>query len=648
MEGAAAMIDYETFLVKVRDAGAIIAENGSLSGTDDKELIHNSKLKTIKKSINLSFKLKAYLSKTFLCTVMDTEEAEAIAQQLVNKEWLGLDIETGKTDPEHPLAGLNPLLSQIRLIQIYDGHTCYVFDQYKIKTFDWLTPLLDNQIVAHNAVFEASHFLHQGITFNNLHDSMLMGRVFLNENKRLKDLALDALNLPIDKTLQVSDWNRDKLLQEQIEYAAADAVIAFELKDIFLQWMEENESHYQASYRFLKELIYPLTRQLLNGVPFDKDRHQQLINQWEEEQAEARALIKDIENPRSAPQKQKWLESVLTDNDLYDWPTTPTGNLSTSKDVLEQAHHIPEALPLAKYTSISSKLSNFGKNLQDMIINDRIYPGYQIAGMVSGRFSCRKPNIQNIPRSGFKACFKAPPGYVFITGDLSQIELRVAGIISGDETINQGYREGKDLHRSMAANMTGKPEDQITKSERTAAKAVNFGLLFGAGAATLRLQAINSYHVDMDIEEAEHYKDVFKETYSQLADWQEEIVKETNIWQQSKSHFVQLTRHYDHDVYTHAMNYPIQSSAWEVLALAIKYIDQTDPHIKISHHVYDELTLLVPEHKKLEAAQLLKDAFYYGFKTCFPDAPDRNLVEIGAGITWEEAGEEENIIRGLV
>ena len=88
------------------------------------------------------------------------------------------------------------------------------------------------------------------------------------------------------------------------------------------------------------------------------------------------------------------------------------------------------------------------------------------------------------------------------------------------------------------------------------------------------------------------------------------------------------------------MNYPIQSSAWEILALAILYVDEHAPEgIHISHHVYDELTLLAPEEKKLEAAEILRDAFYYGFHTCFPGAPDQDLVKIGIGETWAEADE---------
>jgi len=612
----------------------------------DKEVLRVSKLKTIRQAEDNALHLRQWLAerRINLHFIDNSASAHEAAATLSRKNFLALDIETAKTDPDHPQSGLNPKLSRIRLIQYYDGTNCYLFDQFKIDSLNWIKPLLGIKTLAHNALFEASHFLHQGIVFDNLHDTMLMGRVFFNESKALKDLAIDALDLVMDKTLQVSDWNRPELLQEQLEYGAADAVVAFEMANIFEQWFAENEPHYRKTYEFLCSLIYPLARQLKNGVPFDVAHHNQLIAMWEQKRDQALAQL-DIANPNSTSQKQAWLKRVLSDEEILDWPQTNKGNLSTAREALENAHHIPAARPLADYTTLSSRLNNFGMKLQSQLIEGRLYPGYQIAGMVTGRFGCRNPNIQNMPRSGFKKCFRAPDGFVFVSGDLSQIELRVAGILSGDAVINNAYRNGDDLHRNMAARMSGKDPAQITKAERTAAKAVNFGLLFGAGARTLQQQAASSYGVEMTLEQAEEYRELFFETYPQFHAWQQSIVEAANLYELSQSNLIKLTRHYDKEVYTHAMNYPIQSSAWEVLALAILHVDKyATEGIHISHHVYDELTLLAPESKTLEAAHLLRDAFYHGFHTCFPGAPDRNLVEIGAGKSWEEAESDQAIL----
>ncbi|MDC1018469.1 DNA polymerase [Pseudomonadales bacterium] len=627
------MLDYETWLEMRRLT------------PQDQEIMQSGSLKTIRHAEANAAHLRQWLAERVSLHVIDNfDDAHKVAAELVGCKRLALDIETAKIDPEHPQSGLNPKLSRIRLIQYCNGTDCYLFDQFKIDSLDWINPLLDIETVAHNALFEASHFLHQGIIFNNLHDTMLMGRVFFDENRALKDLAEEALGLELDKTLQVSNWSRPELLQEQLEYGAADAVVAFELVNIFDQWLEENEPHYRIAYQFLRSLIYPLARQASHGVPFDEEYHNQIIAGWEQARDIALTQI-SIANPNSAKQKQAWLEETLTEEELLDWPLTAKGNLSTNRETLEKAHHIPAAAPLAEHTTISSRLSNFGVKLKAQLVDGRLYPGYQIAGMVTGRFGCRNPNIQNMPRSEFKQCFRAPEGFVFVTGDLSQIELRVAGILSEDEVINEAYRNGEDLHRSMAARMSGKEPDDITKDERTAAKAVNFGLLFGAGAETLQRQAVSSYGIDMSLEEAREYRDLFFETYPQFHEWQQEIVEATNLYESSESNLIRLTRHYDKEVYTHAMNYPIQSSAWEVLALAILYVDTHTPEdVHISHHVYDELTLIAPESFALKAAELLKDAFYHGFNTCFPNAPDRDLVEVGVGKTWGDASSEQAIV----
>lgn len=156
---------------------------------------------------------------------------------------------------------------------------------------------------------------------------------------------------------------------------------------------------------------------------------------------------------------------------------------------------------------------------------------------------------------------------------------------------------------------------------------------------------IRSYGVDMSLEAAEDYRQLFFDTYPQFRYWQLEAVEKANLDESSESNLIKLTRHYDFDVYTHAMNYPIQSSAWEVLALAILYVDKhASDGINISHHVYDELALLSPKAKAIEAADLLQDAFYHGYHTCFPTAPDRNLVEIGMGVIGQKPVQSEKAL----
>ena len=208
----------------------------------------------------------------------------------------------------------------------------------------------------------------------------------------------------------------------------------------------------------------------------------------------------------------------------------------------------------------------------------------------------------------------------------------------------------------MASKMTGKPEDKITKEERTAAKGVNFGLLFGGGAKGLQQYVKSSYGVDMSLEEAQLAKQAFHTTYKDFTKWQQLIVQHTNQHDESESHYSRLRRYYgesDHyfngqyrDIYTHAMNFPVQSTAWEILALAIIYVDaHSTEGVRISHHVYDELCLVCPDNKTVETAYLLRKAFRYGYQQVFPGCNMNNIIEVGSGKNWASASSDDSIIK---
>ncbi len=581
----------------------------------------------------------------------ESEAIETIERLKKSGDVIGIDIETAKAAGyvEHPQAGLHPKISRIRLVQLYQSNATGVF---VIDCFaaghEWLKCLSGGRYVAHNAMFECSHFWHHFKEELDIQCTMLADRVFSGENRKLSELVAEHLELNMSKALQTSDWSRPDLLIEQIHYAAADAVAAKLLWQQSVKKFEMNEPKYKDAYQFLNALTYPVIRQV--GLKFDDESHAQVVAEWQREEQTTRQVLAELglKNPASVKQKQVWLRERLSEEDMEGWPLTETGNLSTASDALDQAQHIPGAAPLARWGQVSSRLSNFGLKLASLVIDGHLYPNYRTAGGVTGRFGCSSPNIQNQPRSGFKHLYLAPEGHKFVTGDLSQIELRVAGLISGDPVINNAYANGRDLHREVAAERANKRPEDITKQERQAAKAINFGLIFGAGANTLRQQAVSSYGIDMSMDDAQEAKAFFRSKYQRLTEWQREVVDATNSLGYSESPYIKLTRHYDQRVYTHAMNFPIQSGAWEVLALAIIYIDKhlpIDGSIRISHHVYDELCLVARDDQMTAAAFMLRDGFLHGFQTVFPNGATRGLVEIGAGQTWEDAGLETNRIK---
>lgn len=649
------MLTYENVLERLQSEGLTL-DLAHLS--QDLEVKKALTRKVNQRCIRRFQEIVEYLKPFQITVIHERKAVDSALKHLSQATLLGLDIETNKS-AEHPQAGLNPKLSKIRLIQLFDGKTVYVFDCLQIGCLDWMDAIKDCHLIAHNASFEAQHFFHNGIIFSHLDCTMLEGRVFLNRNLSLKDAAKDAFGLDMDKTLQVSNWNREPLLPEQIQYAALDAVVAYQLHQRYQDWFVSHP-HYRETYLFLKALIYPLVRQQAHGIPVDVVEHQRIIDQWQTRVDECRqALQQDgLTDPQAFKAVQAYLKQQLSDDERSNWPCTKTGNLSTNRDALLRLTHHPTLGLLAEFTTLRTRLANFGTKLQQLLVDGQLYPSYQIAGAKSGRFGCSNPNIQNQPRTGFKHIYTAPQGWQFVTGDLSQVELRVAGLISEDPVINAAYAQGKDLHRMMAAKMTGKPEEEITKAERTAAKGVNFGLLFGGGARGLKEYVRASYGVDMTLEEAEQAKVTFHETYPAFSFWQQAIVRHTNQHDESESIYCRLTRHYDHrdhfkqgeyrDIYTHAMNHPIQSTAWELLALAMVYLDQRlpkDGSIRISHHVYDELCLCARDDQVITAAKWLRSAFEAAYQTVFPGCNLKGIIEVGAGKNWALAGSDTAIIQ---
>jgi DNA polymerase-1 len=596
-----------------------------------------------------------------------------VVARLKRAERLGLDIETAKA-AEHPLAGLLPQVSRIRLVQLSTGPETYVVDADAVGGVEWLRELAGVRMVAHNAQFEDHHLAHAGIALEKLDCTMLMGRVFLNVHRLgLMEMAGDFLDIEIDKSLQVSDWSREQLLEEQIAYAAMDAVLVLALEDRLATWFTQHP-HYRTTYEFLRSLIRPASRQMLTGIRLDVDAHAKLVGEWGVQLEEVRVqLARDgLAKPGAVKATQAYIEAKLSPEELAGWPRTPKGGLKTDMGTLEEFAISGPMKLLGDYNRLTSWSGNYGTKLRDLAVDGVLYPSYRVAGMITGRWKCTSPNVQNQPREKFKHVFTTPPGKVFVSSDLAQVELRVAGLVSGEPAIVGAYARGEDLHTNMAMEMrarmgpevakryledAGGDEAVLMKRLRQGAKGVNFGLIFGSGWKGLQRFARATYHIEFTDDEARAFHEIFHDKYPVLSEWQRLIVQHSRKHEEVETPFSRLTRHFvDADYYRDGvradgpysvcMNHPVQGGAAEILNLAIVQLDARLPAIggAISHHVYDELTLLVPEHEKEVAAQMLYDAFAHGYRTVFPGCSVKGISEVGWGRTWAECSRPENVL----
>jgi DNA polymerase-1 len=639
---------YEEYLIAVR-ADAL----------DPSELTKLHKLKGISSEIEHAENLRIWVDGHGGVQYVQTEAAalEALAKFDLTV-MTGIDIETSKLIA-HPMAGLLPAASRIRLVQLWQPtQPVVVVDCFTAGT-EWLHAVQNMKLVAHNSVFETKHLVGVMGSMPPITCSMLMMRPFVGRNlglvatmKEVNEMlpddfeAADALGIELSKALQVSDWARLELLTEQIDYAAADAIAACLLHGSLTEVYTHSDLAYSSANDLLQRMVPVVANQ--SPIWLDLASHAELVTQWDADVVAGRLDLaaQGLYKPQSTQAKQAWLTEMLSAEELASWITTEKGNLSTSKDViLQHAPQFPTLKTLADFTRMTSLNSNFGVKLSGIAINGEIHASYRIAGAVTGRFACSQPNLQNIPKA-FRHLFTAPKGWKLVTGDLSQIELRVAGILAGETVINEAYRNGEDLHKVMGAKLAGVPVEQVTKQMRQQAKAANFGLVFGAGAKTLRNYASVTYGIEMSLEQAETTKRAFHSLYPTLTAWQQRMVADTNLLGYSESHHFKLRRHYSKEVYTHAMNFPVQSTAAEILMVAMLYIHErlpADGGIKVCLTVYDELMLIAREEQLDTAALLLRDGFKHGFLTVFPEGTTKGLVGIGSGQNWTEAASDESV-----
>jgi DNA polymerase-1 len=174
----------------------------------------------------------------------------------------------------------------------------------------------------------------------------------------------------------------------------------------------------------------------------------------------------------------------------------------TEDDILAAVDH-PAAALLRDYRATRKRCTTYGRDWLKYLADDgRVYAGWRQIGADSGRMACRKPNLQNLPRDKrYRQCFRPADRRVLVKADYSQIELRIAAKVSGDQAMLDAYRQGVDLHTLTAQRILGKQD--VSKADRQLAKAVNFGLLYGMGAEGFQMYAQSNYGVALTLEEAQ-------------------------------------------------------------------------------------------------------------------------------------------------
>jgi DNA polymerase-1 len=308
---------------------------------------------------------------------------------------------------------------------------------------------------------------------------------------------------------------------------------------------------------------------------------------------------------------------------------------SVDESVLRRLADAGEALaPLVlRYRDASKRAGTYGIEWLRHVhrTTGRIHPDYRQLGAGSGRMSCDGPNLQNIPRDpAYRACFRPSPGRVLIKADYAQIELRLAAEIANDGRMVAAFQRGDDLHELTARRVLGK--DHVTKSDRQAAKALNFGLLYGMGAQTLRQHAAQNYGVRLSQDEAEDARNRFFDTYPGLRAWHHRAGNG-----RPETRTILGRRRLGVERYTEKLNSPVQGSGADGLKAALALLWETReqaPGAVPVLCVHDEIVIETAAATAEGTRAWLVDGMTRGMQTVLRKVP----VEVEATICADWSG----------
>jgi len=529
---------------------------------------------------------------------------------------------TGTLAVDTETTGLDPRADRLRLVQIAaQGLPVLVLDcaVFLPDGRDLLMRVFSSDAVKvfQNAKFDLQ-FLHAaGIEVKPpLFDTMLAAQLLNSSGGpprvNLAALARHYLQQELPKEEQKGDWS-GTLRDEQLVYAARDAQILLDLRNVMVPLLRDNRLKEVARLEFA--CVRAIAQMEYRGIHVNLEKWAELRRKTE---AVRDAALESLYAYTGRPMMQMSLfgEDVSIGRNLDSNPYILSLLHKHGIDVADTSHYSlgvfqshPLVSALLEYRKAGKSLSSFLLPFPDLVnrLTGRLHPRYGQNGAWSGRMSCGGPNIQQIPRdAAFRACFDAPKARKLVIADYSQIELRVAADLAHDSRMMDAYSRNEDLHRLTASLVSGRPLAEITRQERQAAKAVNFGLIFGMGAKGLQAYASGTYGVSMTLEEAVRFRERFFDAYTGIASWHRQLRSHPP----TESRTVSGRRH----VYGESpglaglSNTPVQGSAADILkqalGLLVDALASTDAFLVAVIH--DEIIIEAGEGEAADIAILLK------------------------------------------
>jgi DNA polymerase-1 len=528
------------------------------------------------------------------------------------------------------------------------------------KKLELLRPLFEDENIlkiGQNLKYDISMLAQYGISVKGkLFDTMLAHYLLEPEQRHnmdyLAEVYLNYLTIPIEDL--IGKGRQQKTMREVPvelvkEYAAEDADITLQLYEKLLPLLKENGVE-KLFYEIEMPLVPVLSRMEANGVRIDTENLQQIseafgveIHKIEEEIYKAAGMPFNIASP-------KQLGEILFEKLRIDEKAkkTKTGQYATGEDVLQKlSHKHPIIQMILDYRSFT-KLKSTYLDALPALVNPKdglIHTSYNQAVTATGRLSSNNPNLQNIPvrtekgREIRRAFVPRSEAYTLLAADYSQIELRIIAHLSQDPAMVNDFNLGHDIHAATAAKVFHVPMDQVTKEQRSRAKAVNFGIIYGMSAFGLaeRMELSRSEAADIIKKYFEEYAGIKEYMNRSIALARERGYAETILGR----------RRYLRDINgansvvrgfaeRNAINAPIQGSSADMIKIAMIGIHQELERLKMQSkmilQVHDELVFDAHLDELDTLMAIVQDKMVNALPLSVPV-----IVEMNTGDNWLEA-----------
>jgi DNA polymerase-1 len=566
-------------------------------------------------------------------TILDKEGLDRLLAEIAEEEEVSLDLETTSRDPMRAkIVGIAVSPRPYTGYYIPTAHN-YLDVPAQLTTEDVLTalrPVIEGErpkLIGQNLKYDLV-ILHRyglrphGVSF----DAMIASHLARPEERHhnLETIARTYLDYEMLSYSELAGKD-GKMAAVPVEkaafYAAEDAEIVCRVKPLL-----EKALHEAGATKLFHEVEVPLVSVLArmeeNGILVDRKVLAAQGRDLRERLSIIEEDLYEIAGERFNPNSPKQVARILFERlGLPVIERTKTGPSTSARVLSELAVKHPLPGKLIEYRELEKLLNTYIERLPEAINPDtgRIHTSFHQTATATGRLSSSDPNLQNIPirtevGERIRRAFVAPEGSLLIGADYSQIEIRLLAHLSGDEGLIEAFKEGKDLHRMTASRIFSIPEEEVTEKLRSAAKRINFGIIYGISPFGLARE------LGIPRGEAKAYIDRFFAAYPQAKEYMDQMIEqatkrgyaETILGRrrplpQLRSKSVQSKNFAKRN----AINTPIQGSAADLIKLAMLVIDrsieQGDLAAKMLLQIHDELIFEVKEKESEKAMKRIKE-----------------------------------------